>query len=83
MNRSTTTLCGVRLRLAVDAGAAAVCGPGFGAEFYKLSDAERFSLCGCPGRTPAKRTGYRGNKLRFHLQHHRILSICGEQAPIA
>ena len=27
---------------AIDAGAAAICGPGFGAEFYKLSDAERY-----------------------------------------
>lgn len=31
-----------QIDFAVDAGAAAVCGPGFGAEFYKLSDAERF-----------------------------------------
>jgi dihydrodipicolinate synthase/N-acetylneuraminate lyase len=27
---------------AVEAGAAAICGPGFAAEFYKLSDAERY-----------------------------------------
>jgi len=27
--------------LAIDGGAAAICGPGFGAEFYKLSDDER------------------------------------------
>ena len=31
-----------QIDFAVEAGAAAVCGPGFGAEFYKLSDAERF-----------------------------------------
>lgn len=31
-----------QIDFAVDAGAAAVCGPGFAAEFYKLSDAERF-----------------------------------------
>src|SRR5580692_7010906 len=27
---------------AIDAGAAAVCGPGYAAEFYKLTDAERY-----------------------------------------
>jgi 4-hydroxy-tetrahydrodipicolinate synthase len=27
---------------AIDAGAAAVCGPGFGSEFYKMSDSERY-----------------------------------------
>lgn len=31
-----------QIDFAIEAGAAAVCGPGFGAEFYKLSDAERF-----------------------------------------
>ena len=31
-----------QIDFAVEAGAAAVCGPGFGAEFYKLSDPERF-----------------------------------------
>src|SRR6187455_3449051 len=31
-----------QIDFAVEAGAAGVCGPGFGAEFYKLSDAERF-----------------------------------------
>jgi len=31
-----------QIDFAIDAGAAAVCGPGFGAEFYKMSDAERY-----------------------------------------
>jgi 2-keto-3-deoxy-L-arabinonate dehydratase len=31
-----------QIDFAIDAGAAAVCGPGFGAEFYKLSDMERY-----------------------------------------
>jgi 4-hydroxy-tetrahydrodipicolinate synthase len=31
-----------QIDFAIEGGAAAVCGPGFGAEFYKLSDAERF-----------------------------------------
>jgi 2-keto-3-deoxy-L-arabinonate dehydratase len=31
-----------QIDFAIAAGAAAVCGPGFGAEFYKLSDEERF-----------------------------------------
>lgn len=31
-----------QIDFAIEAGAAAVCGPGFGAEFYKLSDAERY-----------------------------------------
>ncbi len=31
-----------QIDFAIDGGAAAVCGPGFGAEFYKLSDAERY-----------------------------------------
>lgn len=31
-----------QIDFAIDAGAAAVCGPGFAAEFYKLSDAERY-----------------------------------------
>ncbi|HEX4488158.1 MAG TPA: dihydrodipicolinate synthase family protein [Terriglobales bacterium] len=31
-----------QIDFAIEAGAAAVCGPGFGAEFYKLSDQERF-----------------------------------------
>jgi dihydrodipicolinate synthase/N-acetylneuraminate lyase len=31
-----------QIDFAIEAGAAAVCGPGFGAEFYKLSDRERF-----------------------------------------
>jgi 4-hydroxy-tetrahydrodipicolinate synthase len=30
-----------QIDFAIDAGAAAVCGPGFGAEFYKMSDPER------------------------------------------
>jgi len=30
-----------QIDFAIEAGAAAVCGPGFGAEFYKMSDAER------------------------------------------
>jgi 2-keto-3-deoxy-L-arabinonate dehydratase len=31
-----------QIDFAIEAGAAAVCGPGFGAEFYKMSDAERY-----------------------------------------
>jgi 4-hydroxy-tetrahydrodipicolinate synthase len=31
-----------QIDFAIEAGVAAVCGPGFGAEFYKLSDQERF-----------------------------------------
>ena len=31
-----------QIDFAIDAGAAAVCGPGFGAEFYKMSDTERY-----------------------------------------
>jgi len=31
-----------QIDFAIDAGAAAVCGPGFGAEFYKMSDMERY-----------------------------------------
>src|SRR5712692_6956407 len=31
-----------QIDFAVEAGAAAVCGPGFGAEFYKMSDGERY-----------------------------------------
>jgi dihydrodipicolinate synthase/N-acetylneuraminate lyase len=31
-----------QIDFAIDAGAAAVCGPGFGAEFYKMSDGERY-----------------------------------------
>src|SRR6185312_8093839 len=31
-----------QIDFAIEAGAAAICGPGFGAEFYKLSDEERF-----------------------------------------
>jgi dihydrodipicolinate synthase/N-acetylneuraminate lyase len=31
-----------QIDFAIQAGAAAVCGPGFGAEFYKLSDVERY-----------------------------------------
>ena len=31
-----------QIDFAIEAGAAAVCGPGFGAEFYKLSDMERY-----------------------------------------
>jgi len=31
-----------QIDFAIDAGAAAVCGPGFAAEFYKLSDMERY-----------------------------------------
>lgn len=31
-----------QIDFAVDAGAAALCGPGFASEFYKLSDAERY-----------------------------------------
>jgi dihydrodipicolinate synthase/N-acetylneuraminate lyase len=31
-----------QIDFAIDAGAAAVCGPGFGAEFYKMSDLERY-----------------------------------------
>jgi 4-hydroxy-tetrahydrodipicolinate synthase len=31
-----------QIDFAIQGGAAAVCGPGFGAEFYKLSDAERY-----------------------------------------
>src|SRR5579864_3759837 len=31
-----------QIDFAIEAGAAAVCGPGFGAEFYKISDAERY-----------------------------------------
>lgn len=31
-----------QIDFAIAAGAAAVCGPGFGAEFYKLSDPERY-----------------------------------------
>jgi len=31
-----------QIDFAIQAGAAAVCGPGFGAEFYKMSDAERY-----------------------------------------
>jgi dihydrodipicolinate synthase/N-acetylneuraminate lyase len=31
-----------QIDFAIDAGAAAVCGPGFGAEFYKMSDRERY-----------------------------------------
>jgi 2-keto-3-deoxy-L-arabinonate dehydratase len=31
-----------QIDFAIDAGAAAVCGPGFAAEFYKLSDTERY-----------------------------------------
>jgi 4-hydroxy-tetrahydrodipicolinate synthase len=31
-----------QIDFAIDAGAAAVCGPGFGAEFYKMSDSERY-----------------------------------------
>jgi dihydrodipicolinate synthase/N-acetylneuraminate lyase len=31
-----------QIDFAIGAGAAAICGPGFGAEFYKLSDAERY-----------------------------------------
>ena len=31
-----------QIDFAIEAGAAAVCGPGFGAEFYKMSDGERY-----------------------------------------
>ena len=31
-----------QIDFAIEAGAAAVCGPGFAAEFYKLSDLERY-----------------------------------------
>jgi dihydrodipicolinate synthase/N-acetylneuraminate lyase len=31
-----------QIDFAIEAGAAAVCGPGFGAEFYKMSDEERY-----------------------------------------
>ena len=31
-----------QIDFAIDGGAAAVCGPGFGAEFYKMSDPERY-----------------------------------------
>lgn len=31
-----------QIDFAIEAGAAAVCGPGFGAEFYKMSDMERY-----------------------------------------
>jgi 4-hydroxy-tetrahydrodipicolinate synthase len=31
-----------QIDFAIEAGAAAVCGPGFGAEFYKMSDVERY-----------------------------------------
>ena len=31
-----------QIDFAIEAGAAAVCGPGFGAEFYKMSDRERY-----------------------------------------
>jgi len=31
-----------QIDFAIEAGAAALCGPGFGAEFYKMSDAERY-----------------------------------------
>ena len=31
-----------QIDFAIEAGAAAICGPGFGAEFYKMSDAERY-----------------------------------------
>ena len=31
-----------QIDFAIEGGAAAVCGPGFAAEFYKLSDAERY-----------------------------------------
>src|SRR5580704_11166316 len=31
-----------QIDFAIEAGAAAVCGPGFGAEFYKLADMERY-----------------------------------------
>lgn len=31
-----------QIDFAIDAGAAAVCGPGYGAEFYKMSDSERY-----------------------------------------
>jgi 4-hydroxy-tetrahydrodipicolinate synthase len=31
-----------QIDFAINAGAAAVCGPGFGAEFYKMSDGERY-----------------------------------------
>lgn len=31
-----------QIDFAIDGGAAAICGPGFAAEFYKLSDAERY-----------------------------------------
>lgn len=31
-----------QIDFAIEAGAAAVCGPGFGAEFYKMSDPERY-----------------------------------------
>ena len=33
---------GKEIDFSIDHGAAAICGPGFGAEFYKLSDPERY-----------------------------------------
>lgn len=46
-----------QIDFAIDAGAAAVCGPGFASEFYKLSDAERYRFAETlvaytKGRTP-------------------------------